>query len=146
MTLEIDIQLLDSGLPVPVYAYDGDAGCDLFSTIDVTLAPGQRVLAPSGVAVSIPEGYAGFVQPRSGLAAKHGIGIVNTPGLIDSKYRGEIKIILINLDPKTSFKINRGDKIAQLVIQPVITARFQVVDSLDETVRGDGGFGSSGGR
>lgn len=144
MDLTIDIQRLDPDLPVPKYAYHGDAGCDLYSAVDVELAPGQRTLAPTGIAISIPEGYAGFVQPRSGLAAKHGIGIVNTPGLIDSKYRGEIKIILINTDADESFLIKRGDKIAQLVIQPVMTATFHVVDELDATVRGAGGFGSSG--
>ena len=144
MTLQIDIQLLDAELPVPKYAYEGDAGCDLYSAVSLDLAPGQRGLAPTGIAVAIPDGYAGFVQPRSGLAAKHGISIVNTPGLIDSKYRGEIKIILINTDEKESFSIKRGDKVAQLVIQPVISAQFQVVETLDQTVRGDGGFGSSG--
>ena len=99
---------------------------------------------PTGIAIAIPEGYAGFVQPRSGLAAKHGISVVNAPGLIDSHYRGELKVILINTDPREAFSVKRGDKIAQLVIQPVVTARFNVVDSLEETVRGAGGFGSSG--
>ena len=146
MTLQINIQLLDQGLPVPAYAYEGDAGCDLYSAVDIELAPGGRALVQTGIAVAIPEGYAGFVQPRSGLAAKHGIGIVNTPGLIDAKYRGEIKVILINMDPEQTFKISRGDKIAQLVIQSVITANFNVVPELDVTVRGDGGFGSSGRR
>lgn len=146
MAVQINIQLLDPDLPVPAYAYEGDAGCDLYSTIDIDLAPGQRAMVSTGIAVSIPEGYAGFVQPRSGLAAKHGISIVNTPGLIDSRYRGEIKVILINMDNTEAFSIARGDKIAQLVIQPVITAHFQVVADLDSTVRGDGGFGSSGRR
>ena len=146
MDLLIDIQQLDPGLPVPKYAYHGDAGCDLYSAADIDLAPGQRALAPTGIAISIPEGYAGFVQPRSGLAAKHGIGIVNAPGLIDSKYRGEIKVILINTDKDEAFSIERGDKVAQLVIQPVVTANFRVVAELDDTVRGGGGFGSSGRR
>ncbi|MDP1809481.1 MAG: dUTP diphosphatase [Actinomycetota bacterium] len=146
MDLLIEIQQLDPDLPVPKYAYHGDAGCDLYSAADIDLAPGQRALVPTGIAISIPEGYAGFVQPRSGLAAKHGIGIVNTPGLIDSKYRGEIKVILINTDSQEAFSIARGDKIAQLVIQPVVTADFRVVEALDATVRGDGGFGSSGRR
>ena len=145
MTLRINIKLLDENLPIPAYAYESDAGCDLFSTCDVDIAPGERALIPTGIALAIPVGYAGFVQPRSGLAAKHGLGIVNTPGLIDARYRGEIKVILINLDQGNIFSIKRGDKIAQLVIQPVLTAAFNVVDTLDETTRGDGGFGSSGG-
>ncbi len=142
--MRIDIQQLDDGLPVPEYAHDGDAGCDLRSAVDVVLAPGERSLVPTGVAIAIPQGYAGFVQPRSGMAAKHGISVVNAPGLIDSHYRGELKVILINTDAREAFSVKRGDKIAQLVIQPVVTASFNVVDSLDETVRGAGGFGSSG--
>ncbi len=142
--MSIDIQQLDDGLTAPTYAYDGDAGCDLRSAIDVELAPGERTLVPTGIAIAIPEGYAGFVQPRSGLAFKHGLGIVNAPGLIDAHYRGELKVILINLDQRESFAVARGDKIAQLVIQPVVTARFNVVETLEETVRGAGGFGSSG--
>jgi dUTP pyrophosphatase len=142
--MKIDLQLLDPDLPVPRYAYDGDAGCDLYSAVDAALAPGQRAMVPTGIAVAIPQGYGGFVQPRSGLAAKQGLSIVNTPGLIDSKYRGEIKVILINLDTEKTITIKRGDKIAQLVIQPVISATFNVVKELDATVRGDGGFGSSG--
>ncbi len=145
-TLKIDMQLLDAELPVPKYAHDGDAGCDLYSAVSVSLAPGERSLIPTGIAISIPDGYAGFVQPRSGLAARCWISIVNTPGLIDSKYRGEIKVILINLDPKETYNVSRGDKIAQLVIQPVLSVDFSVVDSLDETVRGESGFGSSGRR
>lgn len=143
MNMQINIRQLDSGLPVPEYAYEGDAGCDLYSAVAIDLAPGQRALIPTGLAIAIPSGFGGFVQPRSGLAAKHGISIVNAPGLIDSKYRGEIKVILINTDTKETFSIGRGDKIAQLVIQPVVTADFQVVAELDDTVRGDGGFGSS---
>ena len=144
MTIKIDLKQLDPDLPVPVYAYEGDAGCDLRSAVDTEIAPGERELVPTGVAIAIPEGYAGFVQPRSGLAIKHGLGIVNAPGLIDAHYRGEIKVILINLDPRETFKIKRGDKVAQLVIQSVMSVRFNVVESLDETVRGAGGFGSSG--
>ncbi len=108
------------------------------------LRPGQRALVPTGIAVSIPEGYAGFVQPRSGLAARHGITIVNTPGLIDSHYRGEIKVILLNTDSSESFEVHTGDKICQLVFQRVERARLIEADELDETVRGDGGFGSTG--
>lgn len=142
--MQIKLKRLDKNLPVPRYAHDGDAGCDLCSRIDVELKPGQRVLVPTGIAVSIPRGYAGFVQPRSGLATKHGISIVNTPGLIDSKYRGEIGVILINLDTNETFKVSRGDKIAQLIIQRVENVTFAEVDQLDETTRGDGGFGSTG--
>ena len=142
--MEIELKQLDTELPLPMYAYDGDAGCDLYSRIDVNLKPGERCLVPTGIAVAIPDSYAGFVQPRSGLAARHGVSIVNAPGLIDSKYRGEIGVILINHDPEQAVRIQRGDKIAQLVIQPVVAAQFEVVDELDATVRGDGGFGSSG--
>jgi len=141
--MEIELKQIDKELPVPVYAYDGDAGCDLYSRVNVELKPGERALVPSGIAISIPDGYAGFVQPRSGLAAKNGISVVNTPGLIDSKYRGEICVILVNLDPGELFQIKRGDKIAQLVIQKVEQVRFRVVDELDETTRGAKGFGSS---
>ncbi len=146
MTLEINLKQLDPDLPVPKYAYAGDAGCDLYSAQDIELGAGEHNMVPTGVAISIPEGFAGFVQPKSGLAAKHGIGVLNSPGLIDSKYRGEIKVILINLDKNDSFHIKRGDKIAQLVIQPVLSVDFCIVDELDETTRGDGGFGSSGRR
>lgn len=142
--MEIEIKQLDKNLPVPKYAYEEDAGCDLYSRINTKLKPGERHLVSTGIAVAIPEGYAGFVQPRSGLAAKHGISLVNTPGLIDSHYRGEIKVIMINLDPKETFEVKRGDKIAQLVIQKVENVSFKVVDELKETKRGSGGFGSSG--
>ena len=135
---------MDPGASVPRYAHEGDAGCDLESRQDITLPPGGRALVPTGVAVSIPEGYAGFVQPRSGLAAKHGISILNTPGLIDSHYRGEIKIILVNLDPERPFEVRRGDKICQLVFQKVERAGFVEVEELDSTERGEGGFGSTG--
>lgn len=141
--MEIELKQIDKELPVPVYAYDGDAGCDLYSRVDVELKPGERALVPSGIAISIPGGYAGFVQPRSGLAAKNGISVVNTPGLIDSKYRGEICVILVNLDPCEVFQVKRGDKVAQLVIQRVEQVRFRVVDELDGTARGSKGFGSS---
>lgn len=142
--MEIELKQLDKNLPVPEYAYEGDAGCDLYSRINVKLKPGERYLVPTGIAIAIPQGHAGFVQPRSGLAAKHGISLVNAPGLIDSDYRGEIKVIMINLDPKETFEVKRGDKIAQLVIQKVENVSFKVVDELEETGRGSGGFGSSG--
>lgn len=142
--IDIKIKRLDKSVELPTYAYDGDAGCDLRSNIDCDIEPGERVLVPTGIAISIPEGFAGFVQPRSGLAIKHGISLVNTPGLIDSHYRGEIKIIMINTDKANSFRINRGDKIAQLVIQQVYNVNFLEVEELDETKRAEGGFGSSG--
>ncbi len=142
--MEIKLKLLDESLPIPKNAHEGDAGCDLYSRVDVTLMPGERALVPTGIAISIPQGYAGFVQPRSGLAIKHGISLVNTPGLIDSKYRGEICAILINTDGKKSFKIKKGDKICQLVIQKTETPYFKVVPELDDTVRGNNGFGSTG--
>lgn len=143
-SIDIAIKLLDQDMPVPDYAHDGDAGCDLMSAKDLVLKPGERAMVPTGVAIAIPEGFAGFVQPRSGLAAKHGIGIVNGPGLIDSGYRGEIKVILVNHDLREAFCIKKGDKIAQLVIQEVARARFNQVQDLEGTKRGSGGFGSTG--
>jgi dUTP pyrophosphatase len=142
--MRLAIRRLDPGLPLPGYAHAGDAGMDLYAAEDVTLEPLQRALVSTGIAVAIPEGYAGFVQPRSGLAIKHGLSLVNTPGLIDSHYRGEIKIIAVNLDPETPIAIRRGDKIAQFVIQSVVRADLVEVAELDETVRGEGGFGSTG--
>lgn len=142
--MNIKIKKLDKDLPTPKYAHTGDAGCDLYSAEKVTIAPGDRALVSTGIAISLPEGYAAFIQPRSGLAVKHGISIVNTPGLIDSHYRGEIKVILINNDLKNSFQVNREDKIAQMVIQKVETAQFEEVDDLDKTARGENGFGSTG--
>lgn len=142
--MRMEIKRLDTDLPLPRYAHTGDAGLDLYSSADVMLEPFQRTLIPTGIAVAIPEGYAGFVQPRSGLAIKHGLSLVNTPGLIDSHYRGEIKIIAINLDPGQHISISRGDKIAQLVIQRVECVDLIEVSELDETVRGEGGFGSTG--
>ncbi len=128
----------------PVYAHPGDAGADLVSTVDVRLEPGQRALVPTGVRIALPSGCAGFVVPRSGLAAKHGITIVNAPGTIDAGYRGEIKVALLNTDRDTPYQVSAGDRIAQLIVAPVLRARFQPVSDLDESVRGDGGFGSSG--
>lgn len=144
MDVRLAIRRLDEGLPLPSYAHEGDAGLDLCSADDVMIEPGRRVLIGTGVAVAIPEGYAGFVQPRSGLALRSGLGFVNSPGLIDSHYRGEIMVIAVNNDLETPISINRGDKIAQLVIQPVTRAVLEEVSELDETVRGEGGFGSTG--
>ena len=131
-------------MPTPQYAHEGDAGCDLTSREELVLEPGARALVSTGIAVAIPEGYAGFVQPRSGLAARYGITIVNTPGLIDSHYRGEIKVILLNTDPHEPFEVHKGDKICQLVFQPVARATLQEAVELDRTARGEGGFGSTG--
>lgn len=144
MLTHIKIMKIDKDLETPTRAYEDDAGLDLLSAITVVIKPGHRVLIPSGVAVEIPVGYAGFVQPRSGLAIDHGIGLVNSPGLIDSSYRGEIKVIMINMDPRESFRIKRGDKIAQLVIKKIETPKVLVVDSLNKSDRGTNGFGSSG--
>ena len=142
--MKLEIRRLDRDLPLPSYAHAGDAGLDLFAAESLTLRPGQRTAIPTGIAVAIPEGYAGFVHARSGRALKEGLALVNAPGLIDAGYRGEIKVIVVNLDPSSDIDIKRGDKIAQLVIQP--TARAEVVDAdeLTESSRGEGGFGSTG--
>lgn len=135
---------LDPALPLPSYARDDDAGADLRATIDVTLAPGARALVPTGVAVAIPTGYAGFLHPRSGLAARLGLSIINTPGTIDAGYRGEIQVPLVNHDRDETIVVRRGDRIAQLVVQPVTRVVFDVVDELPDSTRGAGGFGSTG--
>ena len=140
----LEVLRLSAGIPLPAYAHAGDAGLDLTSAADVTLAPFERALVPTGIAVSIPEGYAGFVQPRSGLAIRQGLSFVNTPGLIDSHYRGEISVVAINLDATAPISIRAGDRIAQLVIQPVATVEVVDAPALDATVRGEGGFGSTG--
>ena len=138
------IRRLDPTLPLPSYALAGDAGMDLRSAVDVVLAPGERCRIPTGIAVAIPDGHAGFVQPRSGLAARTGLGFVNSPGLIDSGYRGEIQVVAINLDRKDPIDIRRGDKIAQLVILPVPQVALAEVEELPASGRGAGGFGSTG--
>lgn len=142
--VSIPLQQIDPDLPVPAYAYVGDAGVDLRATCDDILKPFERKLVPCGIVVAIPSGYAGFVLPRSGLAIKHGVSLVNAPGLIDSNYRGEIQAILVNLDPQSEFAIKRGDRIAQLVVMRVPDAAFDVCAELPDTERGAGGFGSSG--
>lgn len=142
--LKIDIKMLDEGIEPPAYAQPGDAGADLRSRVDLTLQPGERALVPTGVAIALPEGYVGLVHPRSGLAAKHGITIVNAPGTVDSGYRGEIMVCLLNTDNSQAFEIQRGDRIAQLVIQRFESATFNVVESLSQTERGTAGFGSTG--
>jgi dUTP pyrophosphatase len=143
--LEVAVLRLDTDLPLPAYAHPGDAGADLLTTVDVTLAPGERALVPTGIALALPEGYVAFVQPRSGLAARHGVSIVNTPGTVDSGYRGEIKVLLINHDPNEPVELRRGDRVAQLVVQRVEHARFVEVDELPDSARGAGGYGSTGG-
>jgi dUTP pyrophosphatase len=143
--LDIAILRLDPALPAPAYAHPGDAGADLVTGVDVVLAPGERALVPTGVAIALPEGYVALVHPRSGLAARHGLSIVNTPGTVDAGYRGEIKVLLINHDPHDEIRLRRGDRIAQLVIQRVETARFVEVETLPTSLRGEGGYGSTGG-
>jgi dUTP pyrophosphatase len=143
--LSIPIVRLDPDLPLPAYARPGDAGLDLRARHDVVLPPaGGRALVPTGVAVAIPEGYAGFIQPRSGLALDHGVTCLNTPGLVDAGYRGELKVLLVNTDPVDAFEVRRGTRIAQLVIQRVEHVALEVVDVLDDTARGDRGFGHTG--
>ncbi|MCD6639022.1 MAG: dUTP diphosphatase [Nocardioides sp.] len=143
--VEVALVRLDPDLPAPTYAHPGDAGADLLTAIDVTLAPGERALVPTGVAIAMPEGYVALVHPRSGLAARHGLSIVNTPGTVDAGYRGEVKVMLINHDLVEPVELRRGDRIAQLVFQRVSRARFTEVEVLPDSVRGDGGYGSTGG-
>jgi dUTP pyrophosphatase len=145
--LEVPLVRLDPDLPVPSYAHQGDAGADLYAREDVTLAPGGgRSLVPTGVALALPPGYAGFVLPRSGLALRHGVTCLNTPGLIDAGYRDELRVLLVNTDPSSPYEVRRGDRIAQLVIQAVEEAKFVYVaeGELSESTRGLGGFGHTG--
>jgi dUTP pyrophosphatase len=142
--IRIELRRLDPDLPLPAYAHDGDAGLDLYAAETVTLAPGARAAVGTGIAVALPAGHAGFVVPRSGLALRHGVSLVNTPGLIDAGYRGEIRVVLVNHDPERSVTLARGDRIAQLVIQRVEVVQLVEVDSLPESRRGAGGFGSTG--
>ncbi|MCZ4500830.1 MAG: dUTP diphosphatase [Marmoricola sp.] len=141
----IQILRLDPDLPLPSYAKPGDAGADVFAREDVSLAPGERRLVPTGIALALPDGYVALVHPRSGLAHRSGLSIVNAPGTIDAGYRGEIQVCLVNLDPMTPIVLSRGDRIAQLVIQRFETAEFDEVDVLPDSVRGTGGYGSTGG-
>ena len=142
--VEVLITRLDPELPLPRYAKPGDAGADILSRIDITLAPGERALVPTGIAIALPDGYVALVHPRSGLAIKHGVTMVNSPGTVDAAYRGELQIILINHDPKEHVTFKRGDRIAQLVIQKVEHANFVEVEELPGSGRSDGGFGSTG--
>lgn len=139
------IQKLDPDLPTPAYAHDGDAGADLYAAVDVELSPGERALVPTGVAIALPEGHVGLVHPRSGLASRLGVTVLNAPGTVDAGYRGEIKVNLINHDRQATARIARGDRIAQLVVQRVERADFECVEDLPDTSRGAGGHGSTGG-
>lgn len=144
-SVQVLLSRLDPDVPLPAYARPGDAGADLVTTSDIVLGPGERGVVGTGIAIALPPGYAGFVHPRSGLAARVGLSVVNTPGTIDAGYRGEIKICLINHDPANKIVLSRGDRIAQLVVQRVEHAVFVEVAELDPTERGDGGYGSTGG-
>jgi dUTP pyrophosphatase len=143
--VQVLVTRLDPGIPLPAYAQPGDAGADLRSAIDITLAPGERAMVPTGIAIALPDGHAAFVHPRSGLAIKHGLSMVNTPGTIDAGYRGEISVLLINHDRRAPIDIKRGDRIAQLVVQKVEHAAFVEAAELPDSSRGSGGFGSTGG-
>jgi dUTP pyrophosphatase len=143
--LDVLVRRVDPDVPLPAYAHAGDAGADLVTTVDVELAPGERAVLSTGIAVALPEGYAAFVHPRSGLAARCGVALVNAPGTIDAGYRGEVQVVVVNLDPRQPVTFRRGDRIAQLVLQRVEKARFREVAVLPESVRGDGGLGSTGG-
>lgn len=140
----VSLKKLSAAAKIPGYAYEGDAGVDLCSVEHVEIPPLNRSMVATGLSIALPAGYAGFVLPRSGLAAKHGISVVNAPGLIDSNYRGELKVILINHDPDNSFVVEPGDRIAQLVVMPVPHVTFDAVDELPDSPRGTAGFGSSG--
>ena len=143
--IELPVLRLDLDLPLPAYAKPGDAGIDLVARDGVILsAGGGRALVPTGISIALPEGYGGFVQPRSGLAFKHGVTVLNSPGLVDSGYRGELKVCLINTDPDVPFEVKRGERIAQLVVAPVVIPRFVEADSLSDSERGSGGFGHTG--
>ena len=144
-SVEVLLTRTDPGVPVPSYANPGDAGADLVTTVDVVIEPGERTTVGTGVAIALPEGYAAFVHPRSGLAARVGLSVVNTPGTIDSGYRGEIRICLVNHDLREPIQLRRGDRIAQLVVQRVEHAVFREVDELGDSERGAGGYGSTGG-
>ncbi|WP_026554259.1 dUTP diphosphatase [Arthrobacter sp. 35W] len=144
-TLVVELKMLDAGIEPPSYAHPGDAGADLRTRIDLVIAPGERVLVPTGVSMALPFGFVALIHPRSGLATKHGLTIVNAPGTVDAGYRGEIAVTLLNTDSAHSIVLSRGDRIAQLVIQRVEHAHFVAVDALEDSVRGAGGFGSTGG-
>lgn len=143
--MEVQVRRFDPEAPIPAYAHPGDAGADLTTRVDVRLGPGERSLVPTGIGIALPEGYVGLVHPRSGLAARHGVSVVNAPGTVDAGYRGEIQVVLVNLDPRRPVHLSRGDRIAQLVVQQVEAARFRAVTELPDSARGVGGHGSTGG-
>jgi dUTP pyrophosphatase len=144
-TLQVQLKMLDAGLEAPSYAHPGDAGADLRARADVLLAPGERKLVATGVSIALPNGYVALIHPRSGLATKHGLTVVNAPGTVDAGYRGEISVTLLNTDKNQAIELKRGDRIAQMVIQRVEYAQFVSVEELSDTSRGTGGFGSTGG-
>lgn len=146
MTESVDVLIvrLDPDLPLPAYALPGDAGFDICSRVDVTLAPGERVVVPTGLALALPDGYAAFVHPRSGLAARHGVTVVNAPGTIDAGYRGEVQVCLLNTDLRETVAVRRGDRIAQIVVQRVVRAVMHEAERLPDSHRGQGGYGSTG--
>jgi dUTP pyrophosphatase len=143
--MTVAVRRLDPSVPLPTYALPGDAGADIVTTVDAELAPGERASLPTGIALALPDGYAAFVHPRSGLAARAGMTLLNAPGTIDSGYRGEVTVIVVNHDPRRTLTLERGERIAQLVIQRVEHAAFVEVDELPSSRRGAGGFGSTGG-
>jgi dUTP pyrophosphatase len=145
VTVDVLVRRLDEGVPLPEYAHPGDAGADLHTTVDARVEPGERALLPTGIAIALPDGFAAFVHPRSGLAVKYGVSLVNAPGTVDAGYRGEIKVSVVNLDPREPVVFSRGDRIAQLVVQRVEKALFHEVQTLPGSARADGGFGSTGG-
>jgi len=142
--IEIQVQKLDPAMQIPKYAHDGDAGVDLYSSGNFTVKPGERVLVPTALKMAIPHGYEGQVRPKSGLALKHGITVLNTPGTVDAPYRGEVGVIIVNLDPKTTYEIKKGEKIAQMVFSKVEYVTFTEAKELSATTRGEGGYGSTG--
>lgn len=144
-SVDVLVQRLDGELPLPRYEHPGDAGADLCTTVDAEIAPGERALLPTGIALALPDGYAAFVHPRSGLAVRYGVSLVNAPGTVDAGYRGEVKVSVVNLDPREPVRFTRGDRIAQLVVQRVERAVFHEVERLPGSDRGAGGFGSTGG-
>ncbi len=143
--LEVAVRRLDPDVPLPAYAHDGDAGCDLVTTVDVDLPPGERALLPTGIAIALPLGYAAFVHPRSGLASRHGLGLVNAPGTVDAGYRGEIQVAVVNHDPREPVRLRRLDRVAQLVVQRVEQVVWRETGELPVSARGEGGHGSTGG-
>ncbi len=144
MTVQVQLTRLDPDVPLPAYAHPGDAGADLVTTVDVHLGPGERALVPTGIAIALPEGYAAFVHPRSGLASRYGLSVVNTPGTIDAGYRGEVSVLLVNHDREQPVQLARGDRVAQLVVQRVERAEYIEVAGLPPSPRGSGGYGSTG--